>query len=318
MGQPTQDVHHNDEKPTGAKHSTQSVSRSAGTPMLRRRGSRKSSNALASANLRFHLFRALALPLLGAEAPAQMQPPVVIGAHGGSGTRVLPRVLRLAGYYMGSWVNPQTEDAMATRFFLERYFEEAIAARGEQRPELERAFRLAIRSHRIQMPDRRGPWGWKNPRCMWVIPFLAGIFPGMRFVHLIRDGRDLAISANLNLLRKHGALLLNDPSPERSPVRSQLRLWATGNQIAARDGERLLGPRYLRIKYETLCADPRGTMVQLYSHLGASVSPRVLDQAAGLVVPSRSIGAWREAHYQVLHEPEPDVRAALRRFGYLG
>jgi len=278
--------------------------------------STSSSNALTWANIQFHAFRMLALPLLPQRSVGEMRAPVVIGGHGGSGTRVLPRALRLAGFWMGAWVNHRTEDAMATRYFLQRYFERAVVDRPEQRAELQRALAAAVRAHRRGMPDPTGPWGWKNPRSMWMIPFLARLYPEMRFIHLVRDGRDVALSRNTNLLHKHGRFLLGEALCEHDRVRSQLRLWALGNQRAAQDGERLLGANYLRISYETLCRTPRETLARVYAHLGAAVTPAILDQVQQLVVPPRSIGAWRDAELRILHEPDRESRAALQRFGY--
>ncbi|WP_201217889.1 sulfotransferase family protein [Halochromatium roseum] len=275
-----------------------------------------SSNALTSANIRFHLFRTLVLPMLPDEPAQQVRPPVVIGAHGGSGTRVLPPALRLAGFWMGSWVNPRTEDAMSTRFFLQRYFEPAMIDEPTQRVELERLFRALIRGHRVRMPDPSSAWGWKNPRSMWVIPFLARLYPGMRFIHLVRDGRDVALSKNLNLLHKHGAWLLGEQSPEADPVRAQLRLWALGNAIAARDGKRLLGDNYLHLSYEELCRAPRETLARMYDHVGQSVSCRILDRAQQLVVPPSSINAWRHSEHECLHRPNREITDVLHRFGY--
>jgi hypothetical protein len=282
-----------------------------------REQSGESSNSLTHANVLFHLYRTAVVPFLPDEPLEGVRPPVVIGGHGGSGTRVLPRALRLAGYWMGYWVNRKTEDALATRFFLQRNFERVIGDRFAQQRGLEGAFRCSIRCHRLRMPDPKGPWGWKNPRCMWVIPFLASHYPEMKFIHLVRDGRDVALSANMNLLRKHGALLLGDEHPERDRVRSQLRLWAVGNLAAARDGERLLGPNYLRLSYELLCSEPRETLTRIYDHLEQEATPALLDRAQRLIVPSTSIGGWRKSDYRILHEPDAEIAEALLRFGYL-
>ncbi|NEX18235.1 MAG: hypothetical protein C1943_16905 [Halochromatium sp.] len=280
-----------------------------------RTGSSDSNNRLTIANLRFHLFRMLVLPRLPAEPVEQVQPPVVIGGYGGSGTRVLPPALRLAGYWMGAWVNRRTEDALSTRFFQQRYFEQAIADDPVQHAQLEQEFRRAIRGHRVGMPDPTAAWGWKNPRCMWVIPFLVRHYPELRFIHLVRDGRDVALSENLNLLRKHGQLFLGKPY-QQEPVCAQLHLWALGNERAARDGERLLGDRYLRLSYEALCSAPRETLARMFTHLGQPLTPQLLDQAQQLVVPSRSIGAWRHSEHDCLHRPTREISAVLQRFGY--
>src|SRR5437870_11765766 len=44
-------------------------------------------------------------------------PPVVIGAVGGSGTRVLAQVLRKAGWFMGQRVDSHCDDSLANPWF---------------------------------------------------------------------------------------------------------------------------------------------------------------------------------------------------------
>ena len=52
------------------------------------------------------------------------------------------------------------------------------------------------------------PWGWKEPRSVYLLPFLAAELPGLRFLHVVRDGRDMAFSENQVQLRKHGDAVL--------------------------------------------------------------------------------------------------------------
>ena len=79
------------------------------------------------------------------------------------------------------------------------------------------------------------PWGWKEPRSIYLLPFLHRHLPSLRFLHVVRDGRDMALSANQNQLRKHGdaAAIPADLSP---PERS-IALWSWVNLTAARYGE---------------------------------------------------------------------------------
>ena len=77
--------------------------------------------------IQVHLYRAsLALPFprhvptLAPEVP----PPLVIGATGGSGTRVLVQVLRKAGWFMGNRVNPENEDSLPIAWFLTKWLKE--------------------------------------------------------------------------------------------------------------------------------------------------------------------------------------------------
>jgi hypothetical protein len=73
---------------------------------------------------------------------------------------------------------------------------------------------------------------------------LAGLFPQARFVHIIRDVRDYALSLN----RAFGKDLL------RSAQR-----WADDVADARRAGHALAG-RYLELRYEDLIRDPNATM----------------------------------------------------------
>ena len=100
------------------------------------------------------------------------------------------------------------------------------------------------------------PWGWKEPRSVYLLPFLAAELPGLRFLHVVRDGRDMAFSENQVQLRKHGDAVLG-ASDEPEALRS-IALWREVNLRAADFGERELGDRYLRIRFEDLCARAGG------------------------------------------------------------
>lgn len=41
-------------------------------------------------------------------------------------------------------------------------------------------------------PERYARWGFKAPVTMYLVPFWAKVFPGCSFVHVVRDGRDMA------------------------------------------------------------------------------------------------------------------------------
>ncbi|BCW93430.1 MAG: hypothetical protein KatS3mg007_1324 [Thermoanaerobaculum sp.] len=57
---------------------------------------------------------------------------------------------------------------------------------------------------------RYSAWGWKEPRSIYLLPFWNELMPSLRFIHVIRDGRDMAFSANQNQLRKHGKCILGE------------------------------------------------------------------------------------------------------------
>jgi len=275
----------------------------------------KSRNRYAAANLRFHAFRVAVLPFLSVPQKSCPVPPVVIGAMGGSGTRVFPKILRLAGFWMGAWTNPRTQDSLATRYFLQRHFSQ-LASHQVENGELTETLHRLIVAHRWGIPHPNGRWGWKNPRNMWIIPFLSRIYPSMKFIHVVRDGRDMALSDNTNLLCKHGKFLLEDVDCEKHRESAQLRLWTLGNRIAQYDGKKYLGPNYLLLNYERFCLHPRASLTRLFDFLEVAASEEVIESAQRLIVPSPNIGRWRAADMALLHEPEEQTHDLLRQFGY--
>jgi hypothetical protein len=92
-------------------------------------------------------------------------------------------------------------------------------------------------------PRGASRWGDKTPRYVLDIPLFDRLFPGSRFVHIVRDGRDVAMS--LRSVR-FGP---NDPM-------SAAGFWARRVRAGRRDGGALGGGRYHEVRYEALVADP--------------------------------------------------------------
>ncbi len=177
--------------------------------------------------------------------PSRMAQPVIVAALGGSGTRVIVELLTESGVFMGGANDPRTRDSLYLRRFLDAHFDR-LALDPEQDDEAaSRDLDWAIRGHRVGIPNEGDAWGWKNPRSMWLLPYLVKHFPGLRFIHLVRDGRDLALSGNQFLLGRHGHQILGDRWTG-DPVRDQFELWALGNTRAADACARFLGPQALR------------------------------------------------------------------------
>jgi hypothetical protein len=156
------------------------------------------------------------------------------------------------------------------------------------------------------------PWGWKEPRSVYLLPFLAAELPGLRFLHVVRDGRDMAFSENQVQLRKHGdAVLGASDAPEA--LRS-ISLWREVNLRAADFGERELGERYLRVRFEDLCAEPAARVAEVLRFFGLQGDAERI--AADEVRAPSSLGRWREASPETIRELDERAGDALRRFGY--
>jgi hypothetical protein len=102
----------------------------------------------------------------------------------------------------------------------------------------------------------------KTPRYVLNIPLIADLFTEARFVHVIRDGRDVAMS-----YRDQGW----------GTVAQAALYWRRRIDHGQRAG-RALGPdRYLELRYEQLIEDPESELIQLCSFLCIGYEPAMLE-----------------------------------------
>ena len=233
--------------------------------------------------------------------------PVVIGGTGGSGTRLIARLLREMGVELGVHVNA-AEDALPFVPVCDKYINTYLKNGAVDVPRFEADLLAAIRDH--LNPAGKKVWGWKNPRSIYLLPVLDGLIPGLRFVHVIRHGLDMAASANQNQLEQHGRAALGKEYDGLSlAVRSAL-LWKKVNEAAANYGRSMPG-RYFLLRYEDVCADPARTMAPVAASLGLSIPTGGWREP---VVPTAH--RWAGLDPATLGELKSRVRDALERFGY--
>ena len=123
-------------------------------------------------------------------------------------------------------------------------------------------------------------WGEKTPRnCFWVEEIL-GCFPGARFIHIVRDGRDMAIDIADSKLWPYS-------------VYSGADMWRQYVASARASGTRLGAGRYLEVRYEALCKDPEGSIRGLCDFLAVDFDPVML---AHHLSPSARQWAGEELH----------------------
>ena len=166
----------------------------------------------------------------------------------------------------------------------------------------------------------KGRWGDKTPVYVEDIPLLAALFPHARFVHVLRDGRDVALSM-MDLDRLH-----------RGPASPAL-FWARRVRRGRADGSALGPRRYTELRYEDLVEDPERALRPLCEFLDLPFDPAVLEHREGgsdLVPeplrwmhrrldlpPTKGLRDWRTemsprdaARFQVV------AGSALAEFGY--
>ena len=251
--------------------------------------------------------------------------PIVIGATGGSGTRAVRAVLEKAGIFMGANVN-NVGDAMDYEPLLDELINQILDVThtldyevanlpAHLGPPALKKLRDQVRVYLQDRPRENVLWGWKNPRSMYILPLIHALFPQLYFVHVVRDGRDMAISPNQWQFKKHYKSLFGQPASEDETAVASCALWGRANLAVSEWGPRHLGQRYIRVRLEDLCAKPLETTAELLSRL--DMDPALAETASRLVETPPSLRRWRELPVKVVEDLERVSGEPLQRFGYL-
>jgi Sulfotransferase family len=125
--------------------------------------------------------------------------------------------------------------------------------------------------------------GEKTPDYVRFLPLLHGLFPFARTVHIIRDGRDVALSALewATETKGPGKLALW----KEEPVAVCALWWRRQVSAGRRDGAQLGPSRYREVRYERLVAEPEAELrgISMFLEL-----PYALEMAAYHVGKMRS------------------------------
>lgn len=106
-------------------------------------------------------------------------------------------------------------------------------------------------------------WGEKTPGHAFWWPQLLQGFPNLQLVHIVRDGRDVAVSwKRARFGPKHTLLLA--------------RQWQEYLQVIESFRAALPQDAFFQVRYEDLLADPEGVLRRLCRFLGEDYSPQML------------------------------------------
>jgi len=108
-------------------------------------------------------------------------------------------------------------------------------------------------------------WGDKTPIYSSYVGLLNVLFPDAQFIHLMRDGRDVALS----MIDKWGRKDLH------IDIYFAARNWVRRTNQARQAGSKLGSSRYCELKYEDLVADPQKALAPLCEFLGETYVPEM-------------------------------------------
>lgn len=233
-------------------------------------------------------------------------PLIIIGMHR-SGTSIVARLLERGGLFVGGdWLDENHESISFSRanramcgegpYLVHDYGWTApksdafIAAR---RGYAERA----ARNIGAFFSDRgtEAAWGWKDPRNALTLPVWLSIYPSAKVLHVVRDGRSVALSL---------------AERDELDVSFGLALWGHYAARAEAAMEELPADRKLNLRFEDLAAAPAQVLERLFAFAGL-VPTGSLDEIARLVNPERATAPLSDPRIAGLSE-----HPMLARYSY--
>jgi hypothetical protein len=169
--------------------------------------------------------------------------------------------------------------------------------------------------------EGKNRWGDKTPAYIEIVPPLAAMFGNAKFIHLIRDGRDVAKSFERQ--GWHGPWM-----------HGYTREWSRAAELDMRLGKTPLNERILRVLYEELVLHPEGTLRRICAFIDEKFEDQMLSwhEKVDNAVPFREknlhsglgrnmnpsdVGRWkREMTSREIFVAEALIGTQLSHFGY--
>jgi hypothetical protein len=125
-------------------------------------------------------------------------------------------------------------------------------------------------------------WGDKTPMYMQYLSLLEELFPQALFLHLVRDGRDVARSF---LAMPEGVVTKTWAHPRSVP--DFACEWRTEVEAARELGARVGADRYLEVRYEALVTEPERELRAICAFAGLPYEPGLLRHTENTEVRSK-------------------------------
>jgi hypothetical protein len=263
-------------------------------------------------------------PMKNINLPENYPPPVVIGGVGGSGTRLITLLLTELGFFMGNDLNDSYDNLWFTLLFKRK---EIIAASDDDFTELVDIFlkgmtgsngftrkQISLIKH-LAADDRKKHskkwlkkrvrtllskkaklqpntrWGWKEPNAHIVVDRLLKYFRDMKYIHVTRNGLDMAHSSNQNQLEFWGHYILGE-NYDNTPC-SSLEYWCITHRRVLEIGKSM-GTNFLLLNYDNFCSNPESGAMELCAFLELDAARVSRASLLDLVHTPGSIGRFKQ------------------------
>ena len=251
---------------------------------------------------------------------------ISIGALGGSGTRAIAQVLIQAGIFMGNDLNNSNDNLFFTRLLknpewyknasldeknkrllsFKRYMENGKISlkdlivyykSGYTNPTHSSELEFYINVFKLLFSKEisRDVWGWKEPNTQIYVSEIFNLFPNLKYIHVLRNGLDMAFSNNKQQLKNWGwkyKIDLTGKETKNELAVKQLDYWieSTRDVIAKSKG---FENRFLLVKHSDFCSNPKKEIDRILQFCEITISSAKLKELYDIPVTPDSADRYK-------------------------
>lgn len=257
-----------------------------------------------------------------------------VGGLGGSGTRVLAEILETSGLYIGDLQNSAKDNLVFTTLFknpdrrdhldsfssrlqlFTRYMQggrlslidtvRLISFRNENKRIVSNRIGIdTIIRKGLTKEDRREKWGWKEPNTHIYLESLISELPNFKYIHLVRNGLDMAFSSNKNQLYNWGRLFgitISRNDPEEVKAKAQLEYWIKSTKRVIQIGD--ASRNVLIVNHADLCLDPVREIDNILQFSDLKPPKKLLEELYSIPSRSKAASRFKESDLKIFEEQQ--------------
>jgi len=267
-------------------------------------------------------------------------PPIAIGGVGGSGTRLIATFLEELNFYIGSDLNQAKDNLWFTLLFKHidilnyndkqmsltlNIFLQAMLSNKELSTE-QKSFVNSLIHNERHLPKEffytratslfsnhnnhtvKTQWGWKEPNTHIVLDRLYKRLPTMKYIHVMRNGLDMAHSTNQNQQFLWGKIFHGNEF-KQTPYYS-LKYWCSAHHRLLETSNKM-GNNFLLLNFDKFCLHPDKEVPKLLQFLEVSTDKLDLNKLKSLINAPSSIGRYKQYGLELFDKEDVNYVQAL-------
>jgi len=126
-------------------------------------------------------------------------------------------------------------------------------------------------------------WGWKEPNSHLIIENLIEHFSGLKYIHTIRHGLDMAYSSNQQQLFNWGKLFgIEKPKSIGKIPQASFRYWVEANKRIIEMRKSYGDDKIMLLNFDELCSQPIWEVEKVANFIGIEITKNQLQKAVSL------------------------------------